>query len=228
MSEERHRAEACATKMIRTGSILFAIVTLLASGVIAMAATMPPELADASARGTMVSLQTWRPDVDSDTPLTSAIIAPADQTAQPQQSVLVIYQGPRRIFSLSSERTPISMFTLGEIGNLATIWEAGDGTYILCIFAYENGKVRKVLEGSSKLMPEFVYAPTPPGSLLVDSNQPVPGGYWSERVIIANRDWVHDPKTGASEYLPVSADIFNWDGKRYQVRENVKWTDRLK
>jgi hypothetical protein len=120
------------------------------------------------------------------------------------------------------------MFSMGESGNLATIWEAGDGTYILCMFADIDGKVKKVLEASSKLMPEFVYAPTPPGSLLVDAKHPVPGGYWSYRIIIANTDWVHDAKTGEASYLPLTADIFTWDGKLYRAREQVKWADRLK
>ena len=192
----------------------------------AIAATPPPDLVDAASHGRLVTLQNWTPDNAPEVSFTAAIVQPAqkDQT----QGVLDVYQGAKRIFSFDSAQTPLSMFTMGKSGNLATVWEAGDGTYILCVFAYQNGKVKKVLEGSSKLMPEFVYAPTPPGSLLVDSNQPVPGGYWSQRIIIANMDWVHDTKTGASEYLPLTADIFTWDGKSYQVRENVKWADRLK
>jgi hypothetical protein len=210
--------------MKKTFSALLLLAILLGNG--AIAATLPPELVDAASQGRLLSLQSWNPDNTTEGSLTAAIVQPA----KPEQirSALVVYQATRRIFSFSSEQSPLWMFTTSELGNLATVWEAGDGTYILCVFAYQDGKVKKVLEGSSKLMPEFVYAPTPQGSLLVDSKRQVPGGYWSRRIIIANMDWVHDAKTGASEYLPLTADIFTWDGKRYVVRENVKWTDRLK
>ena len=211
--------------MRRTSAVLLLLFAILFSAV-ARAATLPADIVDAASHGRLLSLQNWTPDNASDVSMTAAIVQSVKQ--EQIQGVLVVYQDAKRIFSFSSEQTPVSTFVMGESGNLATVWEAGDGTYILCMFAYLDGKIKKVLEGSSKLMPEFVYAPTPPGSLLVDNSQPVPGGYWSQRIIIANMDWVHDSKTGASEYLPLTADVFTWDGKRYQVRENVKWTERLK
>jgi hypothetical protein len=207
-----------------SAALLFVALSLT---VVAKAAALPSELADAASQGTMVSFQNWRPELESDTSLQAAIITTGRKDAPPG-GTLVVYDGDKRVFSFNSDQLPVSMFVMGEAGNLATLWEAGDGTYILCIFTYQNGKTKKVLEGSSKLLPEFVYEPTPPGSLIVDAKQHVPGGYWSERIIIANMDWVHDAKTGASEYLPVTADVFTWDGERYRVRESVKWTERLK
>jgi hypothetical protein len=203
------------------------LLVALSLSAVATAATLPPEIEDAASQGTMVSFQSWRPELESGTSLQAAIIITGRKDAPPG-GTLVVYDDDKRVFSFNSDQLPISMFVMGEAGNLATLWEAGDGTYILCIFTYQNGKVKKVLEGSSKLLPEFVYEPKPPGSLIVDAKQHVPGGYWNERVIIANMDWVHDAKTGASEYLPVTADIFRWDGERYQVHEKVKWTERLK
>jgi len=200
------------------------ILAIVCMGGTAGAAAVPQEFLDAASHGKLVALQTWNPSLDSDASFNCAVVQSAKE---PTRSALECYQGAKRVFTFTSEQNPLAIFVMGEAGNLITLWEAGDGTYILCVFTYSDRKINKALEASSKLMPEFVYAPTPPGSLIVDATQPVTGGYWSQRIIVANMDWVHDAN-GGKDYLPITADIFTWDGKRYQVREQVKWAERLK
>jgi hypothetical protein len=113
-----------------SAALLFVALSLT---VVAKAAALPSELADAASQGTMVSFQNWRPELESDTSLQAAIITTGRKDAPPG-GTLVVYDGDKRVFSFNSDQLPVSMFVMGEAGNLATLWEAGDGTYILCIF----------------------------------------------------------------------------------------------
>ena len=76
-------------------------------------------------------------------------------------------------------------------------------------------------------MPEFVFPVVPPGSLLVEKESKVPGGYWSQRVIVSNLDWIVDPKSGIRSYEPLTADIYVWNGSSFQVRKTVPWKERF-
>lgn len=146
-------------------------------------------------------------------------------------SSLVIYDGAKRLLSFSPSQFPVSIFPTSEIsGNLATVWVTADGTYLLWVFAFTGGTVKQVLKAGSQLMPEFVYPAVSPGSLLVSGEEAahLGGGYWSQRIIVSNVEWGANPTSGVRSYEPRTADVYTWDGKAYQIREDVPWSDRLK
>jgi hypothetical protein len=205
----------------------FAVVALMAIliGNRAAAAPLPPELAEAASRGKLLSLQSWNPTFDIE--LICAIALPPG-LPKVGRSELIVYQGTKRIFSFTSEQSPVAMFTVGgEAGNLATIWETGEGTYILSVFVFEDGQVKRAFEDRSKLMPELVYSAIPP-AFPHSHEAKNPSAYAIERIIVTKMDWVHDPGSGDRVFMPLTANIYTWDGKHYQLQKGVKWSERLK
>jgi hypothetical protein len=192
-------------------------------------AQLPAELADAFAQNRLLLFQTWTPDPTQSVTLVCGVLLPAGHREH-DLSRLVIYRGAQRIFSLSPLEFPLSIFPTAETnGNLATVWVSADGSYYLWVFSFSGGIVKQVLKAASKLMPEFVYAPVSPGSLIVSRQEQGhhPGGPWNQRIIVSNLEWILDSKSGVRFYEPVTADIYVWNGDVYRVRKGVRWTDRL-
>jgi hypothetical protein len=205
-------------------AVLAGMVMLI--GNIVAAAPLPPELAEAASRGKLLSLQSWMPDAEDGNRLTCAVILPAAQN-DPISSILVIYRDGERIFSFAPTQFPVSLFALGKSGNLAALWETGEGTYILSVFSFDGGKVKKELEDRSKLMPELVYSAIPAASAHTPEAKN-PSAYSIERIIFTKMDWVHEATSGERVYLPMTANIYTWDGRHYLEQKGVRWAERLK
>jgi hypothetical protein len=136
--------------------------------------------------------------------------------ALPSDSKLILSANGKTLFTYSPDLDPLSMFTMSEIKpRLMTLWLSGSGAYRLVVFAYTGGKVTQVLDVGSKFLPEFAYSNNQNGS---DDEQ---------RIIIANTSWEIDASTGKSVLKPTSADVYRWDGKTYQVKEDVPWLERF-
>jgi|HubBroStandDraft_6_1064221.scaffolds.fasta_scaffold459185_1 hypothetical protein len=204
---------------------ILALMVMLPSN-LAIAAPWPPEFAEAASRGRLLSLQSWTPVSANKTRLTCAVILPAGQN-DPRASILVVYRGGERIFAFAPTQFPISLFILGRSANLAALWETGENSYVLTVFTFENGEVKTAFEDRSKLMPEFVYSTIPPEPAHSPEVKD-PAAFWSERIIVTKMDWVHDSASGERVYEPLTADIYTWDGKHYQMQKGVKWSERLK
>jgi hypothetical protein len=192
-------------------------------------AGLPPELADAAANARLLSLQTWTPNPAENSKLTCAVILPSGHRER-DLSTLVIYKGVQRLLAFSPSEFPVSIFPTGRTNvNLATIWESADGSFHLWVFSFSGGTVRQCLHAASKLMPEFVYPLAVPGSLIVSRTElgRYGAGYWTQRIIISNLRWVVDPKSGARSYVPVTADVYVWNGSKYEARNGVPSADRL-
>jgi hypothetical protein len=135
--------------------------------------------------------------------------------AGPSESTLRIYKDGKKIFSLSPYEAPISVFSSDELNSkLVTVWLSGNGSYLIKVFSFSEGKVKQVLDAVSGMMPEFAYGRTD----LAEVHQ---------RIIVSNMDWVKDSKSGESVKLPMSADIYEWDGSSYQAQKAVAWNDRF-
>lgn len=192
-------------------------------------ADMPAELVSALKQGRLLSYHVWTPDIDENVRLTCAVIL---SPGHPERDLsrLVIFRGNDLVLSFSPEQFPLSMFSISEANsNLVTVWLSGNGSYRLWVFSYSERKVNQVLQAGSKLMPEFVYPPASPGSLLVTKQElaHLPAGYWNQRIVISHLRWVLDPKSGARTFEPVTASVYVWDGKAYRVRKDVPWKDRF-
>ncbi|HUB88267.1 MAG TPA: hypothetical protein VMA74_00915 [Dyella sp.] len=143
-----------------------------------------------------------------------AVVVRSSIHAGPSDAALTIYRGKEVVFSLSPHLQPISLFATSELDpQLVSLWISGNGVYTACIFAFEKGRVNKVLEASSMMMPEFVYAQNDPGD-------------YKQRVIFSNLQWVVD-KSGKSVQQPVSADVYVWDGAKYVAHKSIPWRDRF-
>ena len=46
-------------------------------------------------------------------------------------------------------------------------------------------------------------------------------------IVISNVQWFKDRANNTSELRTISANIYKWDGKRYQVKKNVPWMKRF-
>jgi hypothetical protein len=192
-------------------------------------AGLPPELADAAANGRLLSLHAWTPNPAGNPKLTCAVILPSGHRER-DLSTLVIYNGVQRLLAFSPSEFPVSIFPTGRTNvNLATIWESADGSFHLWVFSFSGGTVRQCLHAASKLMPEFVYPDAVPGSLIVSRIElgRLGAGYWSQRIIISNLRWVVDRRSGARSYVPVTADVYVWDGSKYEARNAIPWADRF-
>jgi len=175
-------------------------------------ADRPIPLLDALRNNNVVLSHTWQ--ATEDVALICAVTLPSHD-AGPSDSKLVVYEGNRSVLSFTPRASPLSIFSTSELKpRLVTVWVSGSGAYLLFVYAYVAGKVTKVLEAGSKMFPEFVYPATSAGD-------------YNQRIIVSSVDWVVDPASGESRQQPVTADIYVWDGKTYQVRRGVPWKDRL-
>jgi hypothetical protein len=160
----------------------------------------------------VVILHTWHPNTEET--LNCAVILPS-RKAGPSESVLKVFNSEKEIFSFLPHSEPLSLFSTSEMEpQLASIWVSGGGVYTLYVFALLHGNVVKVLEASSKMMPEFVYASKEVGD-------------YRQRIIVSKLDWSVDPKSGKSVQLPITADIYSWDGSSYRKKGPVPWTERF-
>jgi hypothetical protein len=197
--------------------IFLSMTALLLFPLTALCAATPPEIVSALAAGNLVAFQQWNAGPNFDHLLSCALIGPSDPDAK-----LVIYDGNTRVLSFVPGETPDSMFLLD--GNLVTIWESGDGSPRVAVFAYANGKVASVLYVSSfKIPAEFAYQTTSPGSFMHDQGDKVPGWNWTHRIIIPKGEW-----SSSIDFEPRTADVYEWDGAHYRQHKNVRWTDRFK
>lgn len=174
--------------------------------------------ADTSARvaqtladGGVLLVHTW--ETADDTSLMAVILA---ESEKPRTGAFrfAIYRGKSAIISTSSFLTPLSMFSTSELDpKLVVIWISGDGTYRVEIYLYSHHEVIKVLDCESKMMPEFVYSSDyRKGQLL----------------IVSHLDWRVEPQTGRRVFVPVTADIYGWNGKGYEIRRTIPWDQRLR
>jgi hypothetical protein len=195
----------------------------------ALCGELPLVLMKAVTENRLVLLHNWSPEATGNVILTCAVVLPPGHSER-DLSTLVVYSGSDKLLSFSPQEFPLSVFSSSETGsNLMTVWVSADGSYRLWVFSYSEGEVDQVLSAGSKLMPEFVYPPKSPGSLIVsrkEQSRARPGS-WSQRIIISNLEWILDSKSGTRTYEPVTADVYVWDGEAYRVRKGVPWRDRL-
>jgi hypothetical protein len=119
----------------------------------------------------------------------------------------------RRLFTSDADDTLVAAFTTSELSsNLITTWVTGSSVRVR-VFHYDGRSITQVLEASSKIMPEFVYS-TDPSFKMRDT------------IVVTQEDWVKPSDKKDSVLIPVSADVYTWDGARYQ-RKNVPWASRF-
>lgn len=151
------------------------------------------------------------------------------------EGVLTIFKEGKPIFRFEPHIYPDSMFVLQD-GNLATQWFHGNGTKHIYVFANSNGSVRRVLDASSKLPPEYVFLSK--GRLAgegvegQDGKWRIKGGPFLKQSILTSKvDWVARAGDSGnhSELRPISATRFTWNTKseRYEAIENVPWEKRF-
>lgn len=115
-----------------------------------------------------------------------------------------------QLFNYQTPDSPISVYSLGEYGaRLFTAWTGGS-SYHFIVFAYVDNKIIKVLDVSSKLMPEFAW----------DNNG-------NEIILITHLSWRADSKTGSQIQVPVSTEIYKWSAGRYEMIKKVPWQNRF-
>jgi hypothetical protein len=89
---------------------------------------------------------------------------------------------------------------------LFVAWTAGSA-YHFNVFAAVGGKIKQVLETSSRGMPEIFIDGTENESILVTKK------------ILVNGEW---RRTDDS-----TTDIYSWDGEKYELVRDVPWSARL-
>lgn len=156
-------------------------------------------------------------DVGESSPLLCIVSRPKPASG-PAESVLSIYRkskgGYAKIYEYRPDASPISIFpTQDSGGRLITIWGSGSG-YIIHSFAYQDKGIKQVLNTGSKWLPEFV---------LVNTRE----NTYKERILITELEWRKDPKTGLSDTFPKSAQVYQWNGKTYELIKTVPWQDRF-
>lgn len=115
-----------------------------------------------------------------------------------------------RLYNYQTPDSPISMYPLGEFGaRFFTAWTGGSSHHFT-VFAFVNNNVIKVLDVSSKLMPEFAW----------DKNG-------NEIILITHLSWQTDSKTGTQIQIPVSTKIYKWNAVKYEMIKKVPWQKRF-
>ena len=105
---------------------------------------------------------------------------------------------------------------------LITVWDTGSGI-MTRVFMYNKNNVKLVLEAGSRSPPEFVYQNR------VINDVPTRGNKnpAEREIIVPNEQWLNDPTTHASVLKTTSANIYWWDGAKYEVTRNVPWAKRF-
>ncbi len=119
-------------------------------------------------------------------------------------------QGLIEVYSYQTPDSPISMYPLGEFGSrFFTAWTVGSSHHFT-IFALFNDNIVKVLDFSSKLMPEFAW----------DKNG-------NEVILVSHLSWIADKKTGNQIQVPASSEIYKWNTDKYELVSKVPWEKRF-
>lgn len=148
--------------------------------------------------------------------------------------VLKIFQDGKLIYTDPITLFPRSLFHLDN-DVLAALWTHANGARKLCLYDYQDGKVKKLLDlPCTKLDPEFVY-PTKGhiyGSYDKETGKAQGGPYYLQRIIVPCTNWTTLPKPylGSTKDLqPITADVYTWnEAKRtYTAEKNIPWTKRL-
>jgi len=116
-----------------------------------------------------------------------------------------------KVYEFLTPDSLLSMYALGESGGrFFTAW-VGGSAYHFYVFANINNKIIKVLEMSSKIMPEFAWDK--------DSN---------EIILITHLTWVKNKKTSGDIQVPDTTEVFRWDSKKYKMVKTIPWGSRFK
>jgi hypothetical protein len=114
----------------------------------------------------------------------------------------------KRIFEFETPDSLLNMYPLGELdARLITTWTGGSAYHIRG-FAYVDGRVRQVLDASSRGMPEVIIDENEQEAILVTHME------------MMNGQWGRNPDA--------TTDIYRWNGKAYDKVGTVPWTNRLK
>ena len=114
------------------------------------------------------------------------------------------------IYEFLTPDFPVNIYQMGEsCSRLFTAWTGGSAHHFN-VFAYSEGRIVKVLEISSKLMPEFA----------IDKSG-------NEIILVTQLAWKENKKTGGKEQVPDSTNIYKWNGKEYMKIKVVPWKSRF-
>ena len=161
---------------------------------------------------------TWWP-VSDDTDLLCIVSTPKSKSSGPADSVLSVFVKSqnkfKKIFEYKPDASPLCLFpTEASEGNLVSIWVSGSG-YLVYAFAYSDGQIRMVLDSGSKWMPEITR---------LDTGHRI----YKDTIIITELTWSKDSLSEATNLMPSTAIVYEWDGRKYQIIKTVPWEDRFK
>ena len=126
---------------------------------------------------------------------------------------LVIYEKKddhklRKLTSLTLGSFPY--FILENNHNLVVVCQTAVG-YLVDVFGYKDGIVKRLLSDGSYFPPEFVYV----------------GKDYKNAIVISNLEWQKVENGKDEERIPVSANIYIWNGIDYDTYKKVPWRERL-
>lgn len=127
---------------------------------------------------------------------------------------LVVYEkvGDNRLKKISILSLGSFPYLISENNhNLVVVCETAVG-YLVQVFGYKNGIVKQLLSDGSYLMPEFIYV----------------GNDYKSSILVPNIEWRKILDSKDEERVPVSANIYIWNGTDYDIYKNVPWNDRVK
>jgi hypothetical protein len=104
----------------------------------------------------------------------------------------------------------LSLYPIGEVGNLVTIWVAGSG-YQFVIFSASDDKIKIVFDDGSKSIPEIVD---------IDND----GQY---ELLVTKGDLLINSKTKEVIALPEGRDVYKWDGNTYVKIGFIPWGNKI-
>jgi hypothetical protein len=110
-----------------------------------------------------------------------------------------------KIFQEGTEDSFMNAFPLGEFSDRLLVGWVSGSAHHFTVYSYVDGRVKKVLEASSKGMPEILYDRKMQESLLFTT---------------------FDLRNG--QLRPISTDTYRWDGKGYQDIGATRWSERLR
>ena len=120
--------------------------------------------------------------------------------------ILKMLDGPREVFRLGTSDTFLGAFSLSDSGgDLVTLWMGGSAYHIVA-FSCHDGKIRTVLDGGSKILPEIIF------STSRDEQHPV---------ILMTDGLMNSPPSAWT------TQIYSWNGRVYQSRSHVPYLKRL-
>lgn len=109
-------------------------------------------------------------------------------------------------FEEMAER-PVAIWPMGD--RLLTLWESGSALWI-SVYDIRDFKVSKVLDIRPKGIPEIGFSKN-----------------GSERIVVNHYERVENNSSGTTEAIPVKADVYIWQGNKYEMHSNVPWEQRF-